>query len=511
MEANFLRFLLSELKVQVIGKRIEKVYQPAAGLWTFKLGPSAFLMLYAARKNNCLFFSDSRPENPLQPSPQVQWWRKRLTGRKIVNCIYNWPQRQVAWELSPGSGKWLLMDLVQGPGLQTELPADFGLLPDWPGLEQVLSQEEVYRWYPQLTPALRATLKTMDRPKALCLLEDLAAGQAHGFYLYQQQGKPYALLPWRLTPGQTQGLHCTKYESALQAAQEFGWSLLQKSIGTGATELSLGQRRRKRLRKTIRRLDKEEERLQEIVNLKQKAYILQNNLGLIDRHQKVSRLEVRDSQGQALDLELDPALSVLSNMQLWFKKGTKAQKGLQNIARRKKEVLEELQNLDQAQPRSTNQAQDSTEPAAQSWIRKTQADRPLPARARGLQVHVYQSSHGFFMLRGKNQKANHKLLSQAAKPFDFWFHVQEGPGAHVILLRDSPLQQVPWGSMQEAAVLAGLASVHSASNKAEVSCAQVKSVRKVKGGALGQVQVQKMEQTFLVDLDQELESRLRIS
>ncbi|MFP4393406.1 MAG: NFACT RNA binding domain-containing protein [Desulfohalobiaceae bacterium] len=510
MEANFLRFLIEELQGQIQGKRLEKVYQPARGLWSIKLGSAAFLLLLIGKKENCLFFSSSRPENPLYPDSQVLWWRKRLAGRRILGCVSDWPRRRVAWQLSPGQSKWLIMDLVQGLSLQEELFPEMEQAVIWPTLEDVIGNKYIYRLYPHLTPPLRNSLQSMESIQARELLTRLSQGQPQGFYGYWRQGRAYAVLPWKLPAELAQDLEYKEYSRAMDAAWDYGWSVFQEIIGLASEQLSLKQSRGKRLRKAWKRLEKEEARLQQLAPLQEWAYLLQNNLGRLDRRQKHKQVEAVDAQGRKQIVELDPSLSVLENMQLWFRQSAKVQRGLLDIARRKQELQQELRNLAQGKQVWPNGQLDSR--ASQGYAARQGQDleRLLPARARGLQVKVYKTSHGFLLLRGKNQKANHKLLSQAARPFDFWFHIQEGQGAHVILLRDSPQQEVPWDDMQEAAVLAGLASVQKTSSKAEVCCALVKSVRKVKGAPLGQVQVQCIEHTFLVELDAGLEQRLCI-
>ena len=113
-------------------------------------------------------------------------------------------------------------------------------------------------------------------------------------------------------------------------------------------------------------------------------------------------------------------------------------------------------------------------------------------------------------MRGKNKKANHKLLSSGASSFDLWFHAQDGPGAHIILKRDYKDQKVPEKSMREAAALAGLFSYQKDAGQAKIMCALVKDVRKVKGFDLGRVMVDKVLKTLLVTLEPDLEDRLRV-
>ncbi len=136
--------------------------------------------------------------------------------------------------------------------------------------------------------------------------------------------------------------------------------------------------------------------------------------------------------------------------------------------------------------------------------------RGLPTRLRGLAVTAFRTSDGFAAYRGKNAKANHELLSRAASPHDLWFHAAGGPGAHVILKLDYPDQEPPERSLEQAAALAGLRSHYAGSDRAEVLCARVRDVRKVKGAALGSVRVDQVRQTLAVDLDPGLETRLAV-
>ena len=132
----------------------------------------------------------------------------------------------------------------------------------------------------------------------------------------------------------------------------------------------------------------------------------------------------------------------------------------------------------------------------------------LPKRYKGLAIALFRSSDGFTIIRGKNKKANHDILSKAASPFDYWLHVADGPSSHVILKRDHPGREVPEATLTEAAILCGLKSYRSEDDKADIMYALVKDVRKVKGFAHGQVAVDKRLGTLRVKLDASLEKTL---
>ena len=187
-------------------------------------------------------------------------------------------------------------------------------------------------------------------------------------------------------------------------------------------------------------------------------------------------------------------------MEKYFRLAAKAQRGFPHIERRRFELRRELEDLEAGRT-------DFSTPEAK---RAPAADGPppLPKRYKGLAVSLFRSSDGFAIIRGKNKQANHDILSKAASPFDYWFHVADGPSSHIILKRDHPGQDVPETTLNEAAILCGLKSFRKDDGKADVMYALVKDVRKVKGFAPGQVMVDRKLGTLRVELDPALEKKL---
>ena len=79
----------------------------------------------------------------------------------------------------------------------------------------------------------------------------------------------------------------------------------------------------------------------------------------------------------------------------------------------------------------------------------------------------------------------------------------------MILRRDHPGHEAPRRSLEEAAGLAALASYAAGAGTADVWMARVGDVRRVKGGAPGQVTVTRMLETLRAAADPALEN-LRI-
>ena len=103
-----------------------------------------------------------------------------------------------------------------------------------------------------------------------------------------------------------------------------------------------------------------------------------------------------------------------------------------------------------------------------------------------------------------------KLLTRAASPFDYWLHAQNGPGAHVIVKRDFPAQEVPESTIDEAAALAALASHLKMAGSGDVLLCLVKDVRTIKGAAMGLADVRKVLRTVRAVIEPGLEQKLEI-
>lgn len=511
MEANFFRFLLQELTPKLKGKRIQKVYKPFEGVWNFKLGSRRHLFFIPGRKRGALFYTDSQPDNPAHPSGEVQWWRKQLMDKKITDCLSLWSERQLALRLSTetpeitSSRKWIFLDLKQGLELSDTPPDRAFSSPSWLDLEDILVTPEIYTKYPQISPLLRKTLHNQSRAKSRSLLEFLQNATAEHFYLYSQDSRVLNILPWKLPPGILDESRTEIFKHAHEAAEKYGWNLLQEYIQDQTRSEKERKRRLKKIKRNIDRLEQDEKRLRDMASLQEKAELMQNHLYKFNPREKRTCLEILDYHGNIRHLDLDPGLTINQNMEQLFKKAHKGRRGLEAIEKRKKSLHSQWLYLE-------NDLVHHREDLSRNKRKFEKSTQPkTPARLRGLQVHYFKSSQGFNMFRGKNKKSNHKLLTQAAKPFDFWFHVVDAPGAHLILQRDYSAQKVPRSNLLEAASLAALASFQSTENRASIMMALVKDVQTQKGADLGQVKVDLVQETLDAVPDRQLETRLKIS
>lgn len=509
MEANFFRFLAQEVGPRQVGLRVEKIYAPLPGAWTIKLGSRVHLICATCTRYRTLFVSAHKPDNPQNPPPEVGWWRKRVQGRRILEYKADWPSRRLAFALDKAPGAWLIADMQNGLSLVDCLDPGFGQEPEWPGWDQIMTQPGIFRSFPQITPPLRHTLAALDEGDGQALLRYLQSADSPSTLTWARSepgGGQDWLVPWSVpTSLQDRFADIISYTDPAAAAQDFGWAVLE-SMGRAHTQ-SGGRTtgREKKLRKQLARIAEDEERLGKMAARGEQAEVLKSNLYKLHPEAKVSSLHLADNQGRTWTLSLDPRLSVQENMQLWYRQARKGRRGLEHAAGRRREVQEALAAVhsNEQDPEKKN----GQGPGA--GVRAPETGGQAKSAAGSKDTVVCRSRDGFTILRGKNSRANHFLLTRTARPHDLWFHAAQGPGAHVFLRRPGPTTEVPEASRVEAAKIAALRSHFSGSAKAEVMCAQVKHVIPVKGGHPGQVKVRKVEETLWVALDPDLEERLQ--
>lgn len=486
MDAAFFRFLGPELVSLLRGVRFDTVHAPAPGFWTLTFSPPVsteadsppacrYLLLHAHPRAGALFLSETKPANPATPPARAMWLRKRLRGRKALGGTWDWPRKRLALELSPGEGSHLLLSFEDDPVVLDRLPDDFGREPAWPDPEAALAD-------PLCPRSLRRALEREDRQDRPALLRDFLAGKARGFFLAEGPAAKEGPLPW---PGARQCLRCP---GAVAAAATHGRAAFFEAL---APPDDAPARQEKRRAKRLAVLERDKARLEGLAQRQAYGEAVAANLSGLDPRGRSGPVTLDHPSLGPLEVPLDPGLTVLENMEAFFRKAAKGRRGLAHVERLEGEARQG--NLPAPRPARPAQA--------------VKAAKTVATPAAGADYRRFRSSDGYLILRGRNAKANHKLLTSLASPFDYWFHAEGGPGAHVILKRDSPGQEPPETTLREAAALAAVASWRAGEARAAVLWAKVSDVRAIKGAAPGRVRVD-AARTLFVEPETGLESRL---
>jgi predicted ribosome quality control (RQC) complex YloA/Tae2 family protein len=201
------------------------------------------------------------------------------------------------------------------------------------------------------------------------------------------------------------------------------------------------------------------------------------------------------SPGSFITIPVDPAKSLQTNAETYFKLGRKAQRGAKLLASRLKELEAQVAQK-QAELLSIVSARDLPDlekldhaAAEPSSSRKASCPSQGAGKRR---PRSYLSSDGYEILVGQSAANNEDLTFRLANTSDIWLHVGDYSGSHVVI-RNPSRQTLPHNTLVQAAALAAFYSSARKQPKVEVRYTERKFVHKVKGAAAGLVRLQQFK------------------
>ncbi len=211
-------------------------------------------------------------------------------------------------------------------------------------------------------------------------------------------------------------------------------------------------------------------------------------------------------EGKPLLIALDPALSPSQNAQKYYKEYRKAKTAEEKLTQQIELARKELEYLDtvlEALSRAANTqdlAEIRAELGAEGYVRVDRRKKEKPVLT-GAPMK-FETSDGFTVLVGRNNRQNDKLTLKTARNGDIWFHTKNIPGSHTVLVTQGkePSSQ----AMEEAAVLAARYSRAKDSSQVPVDYTQIRNVSKPQGAKPGMV-IYVNYKTVFVNPQQELE------
>ncbi|HVU10549.1 MAG TPA: NFACT RNA binding domain-containing protein [Phototrophicaceae bacterium] len=208
----------------------------------------------------------------------------------------------------------------------------------------------------------------------------------------------------------------------------------------------------------------------------------------IQKGQKELRAQY-DLDAPELVIALDTSISPLENAQRYFEKYNKAKRALDDVPRLIRETENELQFLRQLDTDLTLASNwpeiDEVQQALQNkgyWKGKPTGKIAGSGKSAPLRV---VSRDGFVIWVGRNSRQNEIVTFDKGGPQDTWLHAHEKAGAHVIVKFDG--RQIPEKVIEKAAALAAYYSAGRNEGSVIVDVAARRSVRKIKGAAVGMV------------------------
>lgn len=336
------------------------------------------------------------------------------------------------------------------------------------------------------------------------LVLPLLSGKLLDPVIVYQEKQPVIYAPYPFA--QYQGLqlvHCASVNEALdryyQARQEI--NIFQQ---TKAHLAVLIKHELSRLDKKYSAQEQDEADAQKAMKYRLQGEMIFAHLHTIKPGTKEAALpNLYDPEAPPIKVSLDPSLSAAQNAQRLFRKYNKARDTLKMLEKHKKITGEEIRYLSTIQfaleqADTLKELQEIKTELVEAGYIKEKSKHKKKAQKKGVpQVKQITSQDGFTILIGKNNKQNDYLTMRLARDEDYWFHVKESPGAHVVVKNKSG-QDVPLSTLEEAAGIAAYFSEARLSSKVPVDCTKRKNVSKPAGARPGFV-IYKNYQTFYVN------------
>ncbi len=185
-------------------------------------------------------------------------------------------------------------------------------------------------------------------------------------------------------------------------------------------------------------------------------------------------------------------------VQAWFAAAKKAERGLARVVELEAELARERaawarkrESLDSGGGLAPEAA-----PARQPKERTRKEPRRMneqAAKRKDGKGSAFRSVmvDGFEVLIGKGDAENDQLTFKVAENTDFWLHVANVPGSHVVIRNPDKLSELPRHVLERAAELAAYHSKARDGGKVEVHLARIADISKPRGFAPGKVILKK--------------------
>lgn len=223
--------------------------------------------------------------------------------------------------------------------------------------------------------------------------------------------------------------------------------------------------------------------------LRIKGDLLQANIYRIERGaDKVLVENFYDENNAPIEIKLNPALSPSQNAQKYYKDYNKAKTAHRVLAQQIKTAQDELvylESLKDVLSRVTTEKelnQVRLECMEQGYIKTPKGNRKKP---QPLSPIEYETSDGFKVLVGRNNKQNDQLTLKTASKNDVWFHTKDIPGSHTVVLTDG--REITPTATEQAAQIAAYHSKAREGSNVPVDYTLVRYVSKPKGAKPGMV------------------------
>ena len=204
---------------------------------------------------------------------------------------------------------------------------------------------------------------------------------------------------------------------------------------------------------------------------------------------------------EMVTIPLDAAKTPQENAQRYFDKYNKQKRTFEALSKFVQETQDDIAYLDSVSTAldiartEEDLAEIKEELIGSGYMRRKFTKKKV--KIKNAPLH-YLSSDGFHMYVGKNNFQNDELTFSFAVGNDWWFHVKDAPGSHVIVKTNGG--ELPDRTFEEAGRLAAYYSKARGGEKVEIDYVEKKHVKKPKGAKPGFV-VYYTNYSLIIDSD----------
>ena len=307
-------------------------------------------------------------------------------------------------------------------------------------------------------------------------------------YYYAQNGIPkqFAFCPIHQYGGCTRAESFSGLLDMFYTVRDRNDAMRQKSQSVRKTVQNLCTR----LTRKLAIQEKELEATFDRERLRQLGDILTANIHKITKGQTLVRVEdFYDEEMKEIEIPLSPILSPQQNAAKFYKDYTRMKNAEKELTRQiqlgegeleyLKSVLEELNRADsdQALEEIKQELQAGGYLRADSGKKRVKTGKLPPLR--------FESTDGFTIYVGRNNRQNEELTFKSARKDDIWLHASKVHGSHVIIACAG--QSVPDDTVTQAAQLAAYYAETTGGQNIPVDVTPVRQVKKIPNGKPGMV------------------------
>lgn len=325
----------------------------------------------------------------------------------------------------------------------------------------------------------------------------------------ERDGKILIRSTLRKGPSLGRGRLQVGWPTSVEELLERGKSLVAEGVAASldVRRASLGRllrHARKRLERRLGAIEQDRARAQQAEPLRARATLLLTQQHAVRRGQtRVRLLDYTLDPPAEVEIELDPARTLKEHVEAWFKQAKRYERGAQLASQRAEATRREIEQLD----RLLDQTASADENALLELGQQARAlgiagvgqalaaevgSAPTKKQPQGERKPFkrFASWKERVILVGKNATDNDELTREYARPQDLWLHARGYAGAHIVV----PLERnemCPDELLLDAAHLAAHFSDARGEPTVEISYTHKRHLRKPRGSAAGQVQLER--------------------